>query len=182
MGTSQEQKAQSRAAIVQAASRLFRERGLEAVSVAQVMEAAGMTHGGFPRHFANKQELVNAALASAADEQRGNVTPSGGLDAFARNYLTQRHRDHPESGCVLAALGGEISRAPAESRQVLSDRIRLQIEAFGDDPDVRENAIGRWSTLIGAIILARLVDTEELSDQIMAAARKLVGVSGTSST
>lgn len=182
MGTSQGQKAQSRAAIVKAASRLFRERGLEAVSVAQVMEAAGMTHGGFPRHFANKQELVNAALASAADEQRGNAASSAGLDAFARSYLTQWHRDHPESGCVLAALGSEVSRAPAESRQVLSEKIRLQIEAFGDDPDDRDNAIGHWSTLIGAMILARLVDTEELSDQVMAAARKRVGVSDKSGT
>nr|WP_284388551.1 TetR/AcrR family transcriptional regulator [Devosia yakushimensis] len=160
-----------------AASRLFRERGVEAVSVAQVMDAAGMTHGGFPRHFANKQELVNEALASAADEQQaGNATSSDGFETFADTYLTRQHRDHPESGCVFAALGGEISRAPAETRRVLSERIQRQIAAFGDDPDMRADALGRWSSLIGAMILARLVEPEELSDQIIAAARQFVGL------
>ncbi|KKB11622.1 hypothetical protein VE25_11560 [Devosia geojensis] len=177
MGTSQHQKAQSRAAIITAASRLFRERGVEAVSVAQIMDAAGMTHGGFPRHFANKQELVNEALASAADEQRvSNGTSSGDFETFANAYLTRQHRDHPETGCVFAALGGEISRAPAETRHVLSERIQRQVEAFGDDPDMQAAALGRWSTLIGAMVLARLVEPEDLSDQIIAAARKFVGL------
>lgn len=178
MGTSQEQKAQSRAAIVEAASRLFRERGIEAVSVAQVMEAAGMTHGGFPRHFASKQELVNAALATAADEQQGMAAQPFDFEAFARSYLTPQHRDHPEHGCVFAALGGEISRAPAETRQVLGEKIRQHIEASGGDPAARADAIGRWSTLIGAMVLARLAEPEELSDEIMAAAREFVGLDG----
>lgn len=174
MGTSQEQKARSREAIVQAAARLFRERGIEEVSVAQIMDAAGMTHGGFPRHFANKQELVKEALALAADEQ----TAWDSFEALANAYLTRQHRDHPESGCVFAALGGEVSRAPAETRHVLSERIERQIAAFGDDPAVQTAALARWSTLIGAMVLARLVERDDLSDQIMAAARKSVGLSG----
>jgi TetR/AcrR family transcriptional repressor of nem operon len=173
VGTSQEQKARSRQAIVQAAARLFRERGIEEVSVAQIMDAAGMTHGGFPRHFANKQELVKEALASAADEQ----TAWDSFEAFANAYLTQLHRDHPESGCVFAALGGEVSRASADTRHVLSERIERQVATFGDDPDAQAAALARWSTLIGAMILARLVEQENLSDQIIAAARKSVGLS-----
>lgn len=172
MGTSQEQKARSRQAIVQAAARLFRERGIEEVSVAQIMDAAGMTHGGFPRHFANKQELVKAALALAADEQ----TDWDSFEDFANAYLTRQHRDHPESGCVFAALGGEVSRAPAETRHVLSERIERQIAAFGDDTDAQAAALARWSTLIGAMVLARLVEEDDLSDQILSAARKFVGL------
>lgn len=173
MGTSQEQKARSRQAIVQAAARLFRERGIEQVSVAQIMDAAGMTHGGFPRHFANKQELVKEALASAADEQTAWDT----FEAFANAYLTQQHRNHPDSGCVFATLGGEVSRAPAETRHVLSERIERQIAAFGDDPDAQAEALARWSTLIGAMVLARLMERDDLSDQIIAAARQSVGLS-----
>ena len=176
MGTSQEQKARSREAIVQAAAKLFREHGIEEVSVAQIMDAAGLTHGGFPRHFASKQELVKEALASAADEQRDTMTVPGGFEAFANAYLSKEHRDHPESGCVFAALGAEVSRAPAETRHVLGGRIAQQIDAFGHDPDAQAAAIGRWSTLIGAMVLARLVEPADLSDQILAAARKSVGL------
>lgn len=178
MGTSQEQKTQSRAAIVEAASKLFRERGIEAVSVAQIMEAAGLTHGGFPRHFANKQELVNAALAAAAEEQQGSAAQPFDFETFARSYLTPQHRDHPDRGCVFAALGGEISRAPLETKQVLGEKVKQHIEAFGDDAGNRADAIGRWSTLIGAMVLARLAEPEELSDEIMDAARKFVGLDG----
>lgn len=176
MGTSQEQKARSREAIVQAAAKLFRQHGIEEVSVAQIMDAAGMTHGGFPRHFASKQELVKEALAAAAGEQPVDLATPEGFKAFADAYLTRLHRDHPESGCVFAALGGEVSRAPAGTRHVLGERIAQQAAAAGEDSDAQAAALGRWSTLIGAMVLARLVEQEDLSDQILAAARKSVGL------
>lgn len=176
MGTSQQQKAQSRKAIVDAAGHLFRERGVEGVSVAQVMDAAGLTHGGFPRHFASKQELLNEALADAL-ASNGGFVPAGDIQAFASQYLTQQHRDNPGNGCVFAALGTEISRGPAESRHVLSAMIQKQVEAFASGGKQQSTqAIGSWAAMIGGLILARIADTDELSEEILQATRDFVGV------
>lgn len=176
MGLRQEQKQESRAAIISAAARLFRERGVDNVSVAEVMDAAGMTHGGFPRHFASKLDLVGEALKLAADGAEGSAAASGSFEDFAATYLSRAHRDHPGTGCVFAALGPEVSRGPAESRHVLADKIERQIASFGSDPEQRAEAISRWATLIGTMVLARLAEPEALSDEIIAAGRRAVGL------
>jgi len=176
MGIRQEQKQESRAAIIAAASKLFRERGVDNVSVAEVMDAAGMTHGGFPRHFGSKLDLVGEALKLAADEAQDNAAAAGDFEAFAATYLSRAHRDHPGTGCVFAALGAEVSRGPAETRHVLADKIERQIAEFGDTPQQRAKAISRWATLIGTMVLARLAEPEALSDEILAAGRKSVGL------
>lgn len=176
MTTRREQKQESRAAIIAAASKLFRERGVDNVSVAEVMDAAGMTHGGFPRHFASKLDLVGEALKLAADGTWGSAASPVPFEDFAATYLSRAHRDHPGSGCVFAALGAEVSRGPAESRYVLADKIERQIASFGADPELRADAISRWATLIGTLILARLAEPEALSDEILAAGRKSVGL------
>lgn len=181
MGTSQQQKAASRAAIVDAAAQLFRERGLDGVSVAEVMDAAGLTHGGFPRHFPNKQALVAEALATALGSgSEARLIPADGVEAFASGYLTKIHRDNPGRGCVYAALGAEVARADPQARSVMSEAIRRQIEAFStpgadgqSEPDAE--AIGKWAAMIGALVLARISDSETLSDQILTATRTFIG-------
>lgn len=174
MGTSQQQKSETRKTIVDAAAKLFRERGVDGVSVAQVMDAAGLTHGGFPRHFASKQELVNAALAEAL-KATGNADADGIRD-FARHYLTTQHRDGRGSGCVFAALGSELSRAPADTRHVLTETIQHQVDVFSrDGEDQRNRNIGSWAAMIGAMVLARIVDSPALSDEILTATRQFVG-------
>lgn len=176
MGTSQQQKAQSRKAIVDAAGHLFRERGVDGVSVAQVMDAAGLTHGGFPRHFASKQELLNEALAEAVATSGGRV-PADGVQAFARGYLTKQHRDNPGNGCVFASLGSEVSRAPAETRHVLSEMIQRQVDEFSSTgKEQSAQAIGSWAAMIGAMVLARIADSDELAEEILEATREFVGV------
>lgn len=183
MGTSRQQKAASRRAIVDTAARLFRERGIDGVSVAEIMDGAGLTHGGFPRHFANKQELVGEALAAALTAQGGEA----GLAAFADAYLRPEHRDNPGAGCVYAALGPEASRGSAETRHLLTQTMERQIALFaqttpGETEQQRRNAaIGGWSTMIGAMILARLSDSNDLSQEILSAARSYLDVETTPS-
>lgn len=181
MGTSQQQKAASRAAIVSAAAELFRERGLEGVSVAEVMDAAGLTHGGFPRHFPNKQALVAEALASALEGSgESRLIPAGGVEAFAAGYLTKLHRDNPGKGCAYAAVGAEVARSDPQARGVMSDAIRRQLEEFKTLNEDGQNApdaeaVGKWAAMIGALVLARIADSEAVSDQILTATRSFIG-------
>jgi len=182
MGTSQQQKATSRAAIVTAAAELFRERGLEGVSVAEIMDAAGLTHGGFPRHFPNKQALVAEALALALEGSgKSRLISADGVDAFADGYLTKLHRDNPGKGCVFAALGSEVARADPQARSVMSDAIHRQVEEFTVSREDGENeldadALGKWATMIGALVLARISDSEAVSEKILTANRTYIGI------
>jgi TetR/AcrR family transcriptional repressor of nem operon len=181
MGASREQKEESRRAIIAVAARLFRERGVDGVTVAEIMSAAGLTHGGFPRHFANKQELVTEALGSTVDAGKGAEPPRArDISAFATSYLRSRHRDSPALGCVFAALGSEAARESAETRAVLTRALKRQIESFalsepgGSSREHRIVAIGSWSAMVGALILARISDSEDLSDEILLATRKFL--------
>ncbi len=181
MARSREQKAESRRAIVNSAAKLFREKGIDGVTVAEIMDAAGLTHGGFPRHFASKQELVTEALADVFEASRRQPLLPTDVRGFARAYLRPEHRDAAGAGCVFAALGPEMSRAPAPTRRVLTEEMRRQIEQFmasapGDDPhQKRVAAIGSWAAMIGAMLLARISDSEELSDEILRATRAFLG-------
>ena len=116
MKVSREQAAQNRERIVEAAAQLFRERGFDGIGVADLMKEAGLTHGGFYGHFSSKEDLIAEASARAltrslavwsklADRASGDP-----LSAVAGAYLTSRHRDNPGAGCLLAALGPDVSR------------------------------------------------------------------------
>ena len=119
MKVSREQAAQNRERIVQTAAQLFRERGFDGIGVADLMKAAGLTHGGFYGHFSSKEDLIAEASARAL---MGSLAlfvkvaeraPRDPLSAVADAYLTSRHRDKPGEGCVLAALGPDVSRQGA---------------------------------------------------------------------
>ncbi len=181
MARSQKQKAESRQAIMRSAAKLFREKGFDGVTVSEVMDGAGLTHGGFPRHFSSKEELITATLADVfAEDARAPSLPSDDLRTFARAYLRSDHRNAPGAGCVFAALGPEMARAPEPTREVLTEAIERQIEKFagmveGESPDERRvAAIRMWATMIGAMVLARIANSDALSDEILAAARSLL--------
>ncbi|WGD32230.1 TetR/AcrR family transcriptional regulator [Ancylobacter sp. WKF20] len=185
MARSQKQKAESRQAIMRSAAKLFREKGFEGVTVAEVMDGAGLTHGGFPRHFSSKEELISATLGELfAADARAPSLPSDDLRAFVRAYLRPEHRRAPGSGCVFAALGPEMARAPGTTREVLTEAIERQIDTFtsiAGDADAekrRVTAIGTWATMIGAMVLARIVNSEALSDEILASARDFLEIDG----
>lgn len=175
MGSSQADKAASHERIVKAASRRVRRDGIGNISVAELMKQAGLTHGGFYRHFDSRDDLVAEAIAEALAQGSQRVRASAelsnpaALTAIVDGYLSRVHRDKPETGCAVAAVPTDIVRcgAPARaaySRQVLS-YIELLTELTPDrDPDQAHLIL---AALVGAIVLARAVDDRGLSDEIL---------------
>jgi TetR/AcrR family transcriptional regulator, transcriptional repressor for nem operon len=159
--------------IVKEASRLFRERGFENVTVAEVMKAAGLTHGAFYAHFGSKQELEEAAVAYgqalSAGRARSHGTTKKGRHAYAERYLSPRHRDNPGDGCTMAALGQEIARSTPELKAAFERGLEEILSAGGGD---RKNAIFQTAALVGGVVLARAVQDVRLSDEILETVRQ----------
>jgi TetR/AcrR family transcriptional regulator, transcriptional repressor for nem operon len=161
--------------IVQEASRLFRERGFENVSVAEVMKAAGLTHGAFYAHFGSKEELQAAAVAYGQEVSRGRVQRSKektSKQSFADGYLSRWHRDNPGDGCTMAALGQEIARSSPELKTAFEQGLENILSAEGGD---RKEAIFQTAALLGGVVLARAVQDPRLSDEILKSVRQKLG-------
>jgi TetR/AcrR family transcriptional regulator, transcriptional repressor for nem operon len=162
--------------IVREASRLFRERGFENVSVADVMKAAGLTHGAFYAHFGSKQELEEAAVAYgqalSAGRARSHGASKKGRREYAERYLSSRHRDHAGDGCTMAALGQEIARSTPEVKAAFEQGLEGILAAGGGE---RKEAIFQTAALLGGVVLARAVKSEQLSDEILRAVRQKMG-------
>ena len=161
--------------IVKEASRLFRERGFENVSVGEVMKAAGLTHGAFYAHFGSKKDLQAAAVAygqkvSLGRAQRSNSNKNRA--SYADRYLSRWHRDNPGDGCTMAALGPEVARSTPELKAAFERGLEEILSARGGD---RNEAIFQTATKIGAIILARAVQDQRLSDEILGSVRQKLG-------
>jgi len=177
MRVSREQVAENRRKILEAAGRLFRERGFEAVTVADVMQAAGLTHGGFYGYFKSKTELIAAALADILV----GPGPDADLAAYAASYLSPAHRANVAGGCATAALASETLRQAPEARAAMTAGLRRQIDdlskhAPGDSETARRQAaIGSWAAMVGAMILARMSDDAALSDEILGETRAWLG-------
>ncbi|MCU1249290.1 MAG: regulatory protein TetR [Edaphobacter sp.] len=158
--------------IVQEASRLFRERGFEDVTVAEVMKKAGLTHGAFYSHFESKEALMAAAVEYAMQGVLRGVKKSfptlEGKRAYLDRYLTARHRDTPGTGCPMAALSGEIRNEP-EVKGRFTANLKEIISAMGGE---RREAMATLATLVGAISLARAVDDEAFSREILREVQK----------
>jgi TetR/AcrR family transcriptional repressor of nem operon len=178
MRVSREQVAENRQTILDAAGRLFRERGFEAVTVAEIMHAAGLTHGGFYGYFASKDELIAGALA---DVLARRPEPSGDLATYAAGYLSLAHRDNLASGCPTAALAGETVRLTGGARTEMTAGLKRQIEwlsriAPGVDADrKRQAAIGSWAAMVGAMVLARVSDDPAVSAEVLDQTRDWLG-------
>ena len=112
----------NRAHVVETASQLFRERGFDGVGVADLMAAAGFTHGGFYKHFASKADLMAESTACGSAQ---TTALSEGVDAseFVRHYLSREHRDARATGCTMAALGGDAARQPESVRVAFADGV-----------------------------------------------------------
>lgn len=190
MKVSKEQAARHRAAIVDAAARLFRERGLDGVGVGEITRAAGLTHGGFYGHFASKEALAEEACARSFDEvvQRllGRLGADGSLDALLDTYLSPRHRDDPGDGCPMAALGGEIPHREDALQERFSAGVATYIDTLADklraqglaQPEARARAVLLLSTLVGGLLLARATARAkpELSNELLATLRRELAV------
>src|ERR1700689_3937773 len=130
MKVSRSEVEKHRKQILDRATELFREKGFDGVGVADIMNSAGLTHGGFYGHFASKDELAAQACAGAAAKNMAPWTALAGdkspdrFGAFVTSYLSAHHRDHPGRGCILAALGAEASRQPGAVRDAFTEGIR----------------------------------------------------------
>lgn len=170
MKVSREQMAENRRRILDVASRLFREKGFDAVSVAEVMKAAGLTHGGFYGHFSSKDDLVAETIGYVlSHDGDGSVD----LRAYLDEYLSPRHRDNAAAGCPTAGLAADIRHQTPAARAAMTAGLRSQIERVAkalpniDAADRRSAAIGTWAAMVGAVILARAIDDTVLSDEVL---------------
>lgn len=168
-----------RASIVTRAARALRRDGLAGVSIPALMKQAGLTHGGFYAHFRNRDELVAAAVRCAADASGSSVLSetTGDVTATVAAYLSQEHVDHPDRGCVLAALGSEGRRQPAVVRRAFAYAARGFLRLIDDKlgtashPDApSDDAMRLASQMVGAVVLARLVGDRRLAGRILNAA------------
>lgn len=183
MARAAERKAQSRGRIVEAASRLFRERGYKRTSVDELMAAAGLTRGGFYAHFRNKAALFEAALAAAFEESHENLLRRGleeldgesWLRRAGDRYLSSDHVGNTSLGCAIPSLGGEVARAETSVRRAFGvelDRLFDRLaERLGGGAKARVRAIRRIATWAGALTMARAVADPALRDEILAACR-----------
>jgi len=175
MRKSREEAAETRKRIVQAAARQFREKGIAATGLAELMKAAGLTHGGFYKHFASKDQLVAEATAAAVDSLLKEMAAHPTFKSAVAAYLSTRHRDNPASGCPLAALGDELARSGKEARvAATAGFMRLADTLAGDtcNAAARREALVAAATMIGAVTMSRLVTDPELSAEILFAAEK----------
>ena len=179
MKVSREQAAQNRERIVEAAAQLFRERGFEGIGVADLMKAAGLTHGGFYGHFSSKEDLIAEASARALTHslaewsKLADRAPDDPLSAIAGVYLTRRHRDNPGAGCLLAALGPDVSRQGPTVRRAVTDYVRSALDLLAklvpgkSKAARRRKAIDTYAKLVGTMVIARAVDDRALSREIL---------------
>ena len=186
MGHSRAEKAKTHKRIVSIASKQFREEGLAGVGIAELMKEAGLTVGGFYKHFDSRDDLVAEAVSSAFGgwKRRVDAAASGGpsvsLAKLIDSYLNEAHRDNPGTGCAFSALATEIARSDKRTRAITTEQVRNDIQLITglipgrDAHAVRSQAILTFSALVGAMSLARTVSDEALSREILKTVAELL--------
>jgi TetR/AcrR family transcriptional regulator, transcriptional repressor for nem operon len=147
MRKSREEAAETRKRIVRAAALQFREKGIAATGLAELMKTAGLTHGGFYKHFASKDQLVAEATAAAVDSLLKEMAAHPTIKSAVAAYLSNRHRDNPASGCPLAALGDELARSGKEARPAATAGFMRLVDRLAGDAC---NAAARRRALVAA--------------------------------
>lgn len=188
---SKQQQAQHREEILNIAARQVKARGLDGVTIPDVMSAAGLTPGGFYGHFASKADLSASAVERAFDiqattfETMGRANPgnhAGALGALVDFYFSDTHRNQLERSCPMAALSADVAREPLDSavRTAFASGIQrnlTQLAGLGDSaeeptsPEQRAEALTTMAMAVGAIVMARATSGEPIADEIIAAVR-----------
>lgn len=180
MKVSKAQAQANRAHVVETAANLFRERGYDGVGVADLMAAAGFTHGGFYKHFGSKADLMAESAACGMAQTAGRTA---GLDLaeFVRLYLSRAHRDNRSDGCTLASLGGDAARQPEAVRAAFAAGIESLLGALlsaspaagaAQGGPQRARVLDMFAHAVGAIVLSRACpDDSPLADEILASCR-----------
>jgi TetR/AcrR family transcriptional regulator, transcriptional repressor for nem operon len=178
MRKSKEEAAETRRRIVTAAAGEFREHGIVATGLADLMQAAGLTHGGFYKHFESKDQVVAEACAEAVRVLMEKLEDAPSKGAALGPYLSVRHRDDPATGCPLAALGSDLARCDEKTREAATEGfLRLVNVLAGKSgpvpPEVAwRRALVAVSTMIGAVTMSRVVTDADLSAEILREAEK----------
>ena len=184
MRRSKEDTAKTRASIVEAASLSFRKSGICETALTDLMEAAGLTHGGFYRHFASKDDLIaeatEAAFNSTIEEMQASTRKSRnrkGVRAIAEDYLSPKHRTDRAHGCPLAALASELSRSDKVTRAAATEGIIKMIDTVAAQindrrpKEVERAAMAIVATMFGALAMSRIVNDPKLADALLTAAK-----------
>ncbi|MBV8948555.1 MAG: TetR/AcrR family transcriptional regulator [Solirubrobacterales bacterium] len=184
MRHSKEEKAASHERIVAIAAARIRESGTEQPGVAEIMRAAGLTHGGFYKHFGSRDELIAEAVKRALNDGESKVPElTAGEDplaAFADAYLSTAHRDEPATGCGVVALGTDMPRVggPAqEAYRAQVERYLAHLEQLMEDDDdeaTRGRATVTLSAMVGAVMIARALGPTRRSDEILRDVREAI--------
>jgi TetR/AcrR family transcriptional repressor of nem operon len=186
MGYSQAQKEKTHKRIVAIASKRFREKGLAGFGIAELMKEAGLTVGGFYKHFDSRDDLVTEAVSAAFGgwQRRVDAAASGGPSVSGAelidDYLSDVHRKNPGTGCAFSALAPEIARSDKRTRALTSEQVRNDLELIAgllpgkDKRAARSRAILTFSALVGAMALARAVSDEALSHEILKTVAELL--------
>ena len=185
MRYSPEHKAQNHEKILSMAARSFREQGGDSSGIGTVMKKAGLTKGGFYRHFESKDDLLVEAVARAFDEmgkamvEVAKSAPEGqALRAIIEHYLSTRHANSPGTGCVVSALGPELARRPLSVRK----RIEASLQAYRErllpfvPGDTREERLAKFQLLFpsmaGVLTMARVTSSPQTRERMLTQARK----------
>ena len=183
MGHSQADKAASHRRIVEITSARLRQDGLERPAIGELMREAGLTHGGFYRHFGSREELVEEAIVRALWDGARHMSEAvtrqrdrgaDPLAALVAAYLSAAHRDDPTNGCAVATLGADVARASERTRAAYGNQVESYLrvlEGLIDESDPkarRERALLTLSALVGALVMARAVANPELSAELLA--------------
>jgi TetR/AcrR family transcriptional repressor of nem operon len=184
MRHSKEDKAASHDRIVTVAAARIRESGTEQPGVAEIMAAAGLTHGGFYKHFGSRDELIAEAVERALTDSESRVPEltAGAEDplaAFADAYLSVAHRDDPATGCGVVALGTDMPRVGGAAQEAYRAQVERYLEhlqqLLGDDDDAtRSRATVTLSAMVGAVMIARALGPTARSEEILRVVREAV--------
>ena len=184
MRRSKQDKAASYERIVNTAAARIRESGIDQPGVAEIMRDAGLTHGGFYKHFDSREEMIDEAVKRALSENEPTVArmmqdADDPLASFADWYVSTAHRDDPAHGCGVVALGADVSRVGGtrqEAYRAQVDHYLAQLQSLmdGDDEDSRKRASVTLSAMVGAVTIARALGPTPRSEELLRDVREAV--------
>ena len=190
MRVSREKAAENRQAVIDVASRLFREHGFDGIGLKDLMKEAGLTQGAFYKQFTSKEDLVAQASKRALESVSSRwsaaaaANPKDPLSAVVAIFLSTDHREERMDGCPVVALGAEAARQGSDVKASFEAGIREYLELLGrwvgeaDGEEPSGKAMAILSTMVGAVVLSRAVNDKRLSKQFLqAAAKSVTGVS-----
>jgi TetR/AcrR family transcriptional regulator, transcriptional repressor for nem operon len=178
MRKSKAEKADTHSKIVSVAAKRFREHGLEGVGIDELMKEIGATAGGFYKHFGSRDDLVIEALSEAFRDLDKLEQRSEDLPALLRAFVSEDHCAHPENGCALTAVAGDVRHASTGVKAVFTERVKHGFGYYadrlndGDAQSRRARAILIFCAALGGITLARAVSDKSLSREIIATLRE----------